>query len=488
MMTRKLRLADRSRAGLARAGLALAIALCGGVASIAAEPGQPVAESAPPEVVVAAGKSRVIELPQNYAGLMIADPKIADVLPLNPHAIYLVGKTPGATALSIYGPGKRLLSAFDVVVSGDLEDLKRRLHELLPDERNVKVQPAADSIVLSGSASSPAALNQILTLAETYAPKKIVNMMTVEGTQQVMLTVRFVEMSRTVAKDLRVNLEGKGKIINAQGARSIVVNTGDSIVNATGQALDSFGTIAAGWRIGSGDLTVLIDALESKGLVRTLAEPTLVATSGDTANFLAGGEFPIPVSQSSSGSQVGFPTITVEFKQFGIALAFTPTLLRDGLINLVVNPEVSEIDEQNSVRTGGIIIPGLRVRRAHTTVELRDGESFTIAGLLSEDYSNTIRQYPFIGDIPVLGTLFRSTGFSRGETELVMVVTPHLATPRRGPTALPGEHFVPPSDFELFLLGSQTGEMSHLRPEDRALMSLDPSKGGVDGPHGHVLY
>jgi pilus assembly protein CpaC len=419
---------------------------------------------------------------------MIADPRIADVLPLNPHSVYLVGKTPGSTALSVYGPGKRLLSAYNVVVSGDLEDLKRRLHDILPEERNVRVQPAADSLVLSGTASSPAALNQILTLAETYAPKKVVNMMTVEGTQQVMLTVRFVEMTRTIAKDLRLNIQGHGKVINAQGTRSIVVNTGDSIVNATGQALDSFGTIAGAWRIGSGDLTVLIDALESRGLVRTLAEPTLVATSGDTANFLAGGEFPIPVSQSSAGSQVGFPTITVEFKQFGIALAFTPTLLRDGLINLVVNPEVSEIDDQNSVKTGGIIIPGLRVRRAHTTVELRDGESFTIAGLLSEDYTNAIRQYPFIGDIPILGTLFRSTDFSRGETELVMVVTPHLATPRRGPTAMPGDQFVPPSDFELFLLGSESGAKSNLRPEDRALMTLDPSKGGVDGPHGHLLY
>ena len=221
--------------------------------------------------------------------------------------------------------------------------------------------------------------------------------------------------------------------------------------------------------------------------MKTLAEPTLVAMSGDTANFLAGGEFPIPVAQSSSAGNGG-NTITVEFKQFGVALAFTPTILKDGLINLVVNPEVSAIDPANSVSSGGVIIPGLSVRRAHTTVELRDGESFTIAGLLKQDYANNIRQLPFLGDLPILGSLFRSTSFQRAETELVIVVTPHVVTPRRGGIALPGDQFVPPSDFELFLFGSQNGSAAMLRPEDRALISTDPRKGGVEGPHGHVLY
>jgi pilus assembly protein CpaC len=239
--------------------------------------------------------------------------------------------------------------------------------------------------------------------------------------------------------------------------------------------------------MGGGDLSFLFDALETRGLVKTLAEPTLVTMSGDTANFLAGGEFPIPVSQSG-GVGGGVPTITIEFKQFGISLAFTPTILQDGLINIVVNPEVSSIDPTTTVQLGEIVVPGIKVRRAHTTVELRDGESFTVAGLLSDNYQNSVRQFPFIGDLPIIGSLFRSTGFLRDQTELVIVVTPHLVVPRRIASATPADHFVPPSDFELFLMGTQSGEAAYLRPEDRALMSVDPRNGGIEGPHGHVLY
>jgi pilus assembly protein CpaC len=231
----------------------------------------------------------------------------------------------------------------------------------------------------------------------------------------------------------------------------------------------------------------MFDALETKGLIKTLAEPTLVAMSGDTANFLAGGEFPIPISQSSSSGN-NLPTITVEFKQFGISLAFTPTILQDGMLNMVVNPEVSSIDPTTSVQLGEIVVPGIKVRRAHTTVELRDGESFTIAGLLADDYQNNIRQYPWLGDLPIIGTLFRSTSYQSDQTELVIVVTPHLVTPRKALAATPADHFVPPSDFELFLFGNQRGKAENLAPEDRALMSTDPSKGGVDGAYGHVLY
>jgi pilus assembly protein CpaC len=234
-------------------------------------------------------------------------------------------------------------------------------------------------------------------------------------------------------------------------------------------------------------MTILMNALETRGLVKTLAEPNLVTMSGDTANFLAGGEFPIPIASSAASGTGGVPTVTVDFKQFGVGLAFTPTILQDGLINLVVNPEVSAIDPTISVNSGLINIPGLKVRRAHTTVELRDGESFTIAGLLQDDYHNDIRQFPWLGEIPVLGALFRSTDFQRDETELVIVVTPHLVIPHKGSAATPADHFVPPSDIELFLLGAQRGSNDSLSPEDRALISADP-KGGVDGPHGHVLY
>jgi pilus assembly protein CpaC len=251
--------------------------------------------------------------------------------------------------------------------------------------------------------------------------------------------------------------------------------------------MSTFGSFGLSWAVGGGNLGILFDALETRGLVKTLAEPTLTAMSGDTANFLAGGEFPIPVNQTSAGLGT-IPTITVEYKQFGVSLAFTPTILQDGLVNLVVNPEVSSIDPTTTVSLGAISVPGIKIRRAHTTVELRDGESFVIAGLMAENYQNNIRQYPFLGDIPVLGSLFRSSGFQRDQTELVIVVTPHLVTPRKMDFAGPTDHFVPPSDFELFLFGNQHGKAADLSPEDRALMSFDPTKGGVDGQFGHVLY
>jgi pilus assembly protein CpaC len=441
------------------------------------------------EVVVPVGKSQVIELPAPYSDLMIADPKIADVLPLTNRSVYVVGKGMGSTALTIYGPGKRLIAAANVVVSADIDSLKTRLNEIMPEERAIAVRAANQSIVLSGTVGSPSALQKALALAESYAPTKVVNMLGVEGTQQIMLSVRFVEMERSTAKNLRLNVNRSNDNPGSGASRSgdspfTSVFTGDTNVKNGGKLIESFGVVSA---LYNGNLELILDALETKGLIKTLAEPNLVAMSGDTASFLAGGEFPIPVAQQG-GSNGAAPTITVEFKQFGVSLAFTPTLLKDGLINLVVNPEVSSIDPNVSIDLGVIKVPGIKVRRAHTTVELRDGESFTVAGLLKEDYQTQIRQMPFAGDIPILGALFRSNGYQRDETELVIVVTPHLVTPRRGPIALPGDGFIPPSDFELFLFGVTQGAGPKVRPEDRALMSADPTKAGIEGAHGHVLY
>jgi pilus assembly protein CpaC len=435
---------------------------------------------------VGQGKSQVLEVNGRYTDLMIADPKIADVLPLSAHSVYVVGKGLGATALTIYGPGKQLIAAVNVIVGPDIDGFKSRLHDILPGEAEIAAHPANQSLVLSGAVGSPAALQQILALAETYAPGKVVNMLGVEGTQQVMLSVRFVEMERTTAKSLNVTVSGSNT-----NNPSLFGNVGPSKnLNATTPAFTPFQVPASSYgalgMIINGNIGLEIDALETRGLVKTLAEPTLVAMSGDTASFLAGGEFPVPVAQTG-GAGVG-NTITVDFKQFGISLAFTPTILRDGMINLVVKPEVSSIDTTSSVIENGISIPGLKVRRANTTIELRDGESFTVAGLLSDNYQSNVSAFPFVGDIPILGTLFRSPNFQRDQTELVIVVTPHLVVPRRGPVALPTDHFVPPSDYELFLFGMLGAKPGAANAEDRALMSKDPTKGGVDGPYGHVLY
>ncbi len=461
------------------ATMAMAVAL---FAAAGASLAQDAGSTAPP-IVIGVGKSKLVELPAPYSDVMIGNPKVADVVPLNPHSVYVVGKGMGSTALTVYGAGRRVIYSSDVLVSADLEGLKARLHEVLPREGNVSVSTANQSIVLSGTAGSPAALQQILTLADTYDPGKVVNMMSVQGTQQVMLSVRFVEMERTTAKNLGVNVQQTP----SRGNPSVTVTSGETLLGQASTVQNTFGLASLAWKVGGGDLTVLFDALETKGLIKTLAEPNLVAMSGDTANFLAGGEFPIPVAQQSTGG-TALPVITIEFKQFGISLAFTPTVLQDGMINMVVNPEVSSIDPTTSIQLGDISIPGIKVRRAHTTVELRDGESFTVAGLLSDNYQNNINQFPFLGDLPIIGALFRSTGYQADQTELVIVVTPHLVTPRRGPTATPVDAFVPPSDFELFLFGNQRGKAENLKPEDRALMSADPGKGGLDGPYGHVLY
>jgi pilus assembly protein CpaC len=426
-------------------------------------------------VELGSGKSQVLDVKYPYSDLMLADPRIADIIPLSNHTIYIVAKALGSTSLSVYGPGRRLVAAVNLVVGPDLEGFKLRLHEILPDETDITVRPANQSIIMTGTVSNPVALGQAVQIAELYAPGKVINMLGVEGTQQVMLSVRFVEMERTDAKNLAVTLGGS---TSNKGGTSFTTGFGQPLAGAYGTAALSFTT-------GAGNLSLAIDALETKGVAKTLAEPTLVAMSGDTASFLAGGEVPIPTAQAGA---VGAAAITVTLEQFGIGLAFTPTLLSGGVINLVVKPEVSSLDPANGVTVGGFVVPGLKVTRASTTVELRDGESFTIAGLLSDSYSNNINQFPFLGDVPVLGALFRSPNFTSDKTELVIVVTPHLVTARRGRVALPSDHFTEPSDFELFLFGSLNGATRGAAAEDRALMSRDPSKGGIDGPYGHVLY
>ena len=266
------RFAAAGRSGLAGLGLALAVALVGALAPSEAARAQPasyVGRGGIAEVVVAQGKSRVLQLPERYTDVMVADPKIADVLPLNTHAIYIVGKGPGSTALNIYGPGRQLIAAVNVVVAGDLEGFKSRLHQLLPEERNVQVTAANGAMVLSGTVSSPASLREVMTLAETYSPKKVVNMLTVEGTQEVMLTVRFVEMQRTTAKDLNISSEWNSNSL-ASSSRNFAFSSGD--VNGATTA-NSFGALQGVFHLGTGNLTVLLDALETRERSRRWRSP-----------------------------------------------------------------------------------------------------------------------------------------------------------------------------------------------------------------------
>ena len=467
------------------APLLAGVLLCGAMAMGSAVQAAPYGAMGGYELDVAAGKSQVLQTPGTYTDLMVGDPKIADVIPLTNHSVYVVGKGLGSTALSIYGPGKRLIAEVNVVVEPDLQTLQSRLHEMLPEERGVSVRSSNGSVILSGTVSSPVVLHQVTALADSFDTGKVINMLGVEGTQQVQLEVRFVEMERTTAKALSFNISRTSNPLTP-GNPVFNFSSGSNLPGSAGGLIGTPGQVALSFLTPDGNLTFALDALETKGLVKTLAEPTLVAMSGETASFLAGGEVPVPSPQQSSTGNGSI--ITVVYQPFGISLAFTPTILADGMIDLVVKPEVSSIDPANSIVENGLTIPGFKVRRASTTVELRDGESFTIAGLLSDSYSNTISAFPVLGDIPVLGALFRSPNFQSDQTELVIVVTPHLAVARRGPVALPTDHFTPPSDYELFLFGMLSGEGSQMRPEDRALMSRDPAKGGVEGPYGHVLY
>ena len=430
------------------------------------------------EFVVAANKSQILKVDQAFADLLVGNSKIADVVPLTNRTIYVLGKANGTTSLSIYGAGKKLLAIVDIVVTHDVEGLKKRLFEIMPDEK-IEVRPVKDSVVLRGTVSSAAKIAQAVALAEQYSPGKVTNMLSAKGSQQVMLAVRFAEMKRQAIKDLGIN----SQIIAQSGSSTFSFLTGFPTAGAFAGGTSILGSFVRG------DLRVdaLLNALERKGVVKTLAEPNLIALSGETASFLAGGEFPIPVAQNVSD---GSATITIEFKEFGVSLAFTPTVLTQTLISLEVAPEVSAIDAAASVNVNGLSVPGLTTRRAKTRVELNDGQSFAIAGLLQSEFKSEIDQLPFAGDVPVLGALFRSSDYQADETELVIIVTPYLVKPvKKDQLALPTDSFVPPSEIDLFLLGkpehtSSTGTTSK---NGGSVVLGGTSHSGIDGSFGHII-
>jgi len=416
------------------------------------------------ELAVPVNKSQVIRSDRPYAKALIGNPDIADVLPLSDQSLYVLGKKTGTTSLTLYDRRNMLIAVIDVAVGPDVIGLKRQLSELVPGD-GVGARMANDSIVLEGIVPSGPSADRAVQLAESYAPGKVINLLSVGASQQVMLEVRFSEIKRSALKQL-----GFGFFVNSDGGSFAGVSgNGAALVGAgpptLGAIADSFGIITKRFGAFGLNFDAALDALERKGAITTLAEPTLVALSGETASFLAGGEFPVPVarggtsSATEDGDVIGVSTaITVEFKPFGVSLAFTPTVLADGVINMVVAPEVSSIDPTASIVINNLRIPGLQTRRAKTTVELRDGESFAMAGLLRKDFQDTVRQFPVLGSIPIIGTLFRSTNFQRDETELVIIVTPRLVRPvRAAAMKLPTDRVTAPNEADLFFLGRTDG-------------------------------
>lgn len=395
----------------------------------------------------------VVESATPFSELSIANPGIADITTLSDRSIYILGKTPGRTTMTVLSAEGKLIANVDVHVTPDIAEFKERLQQILPGEK-IEVRTANDGIVLSGTVSSTAKLDRALDLANRYAPERVSNLMTVGGTQQVMLKVRFAEMQRSVAKNLSSSLAlgtTGNPDVRASAETGTWLNEANSLNGSSITARnDANSAMSLGITAGSLQFAVLLEALESKGVVRTLAEPNLTALSGQEAKFLAGGEYPIPVATDNG--------ISVEYKPFGVMLNFVPTVLDGGAINLQLGATVSSIDSTVSLTSGGVSINGLRVRETSTTVELRDGESFAIAGLLQDDFRNLKGQVPWIGDVPILGALFRSSEYQRSQSELVIIVSAHLVSPTRGEAlALPTDRIRLPSESEFFLFGKTEG-------------------------------
>lgn len=424
---------------------------------------------------LAVNKSQTLQTSQVFSRIAVGNPDIADVAPVTSSVAYVLGKQIGTTNVTMYNSKGGVIAVVDINVTPDAMGLKQKLAEILPIEK-LGVQVANDSLVLSGTASSALAVKRAMTIAEAYAPGKVINMLGVGSSQQILLEVRFAEMQRGTVKALGIGTVNYGNL----GGSPTASNGGAIASPSTG--VGAIGTYSA--QLNFPGLSVTLQALEQQGLVRTLAQPNIIALSGETANFLAGGEFPVPTGVAINGQ------VQIDFKQFGVGLAFTPTLLEDGLINLVVAPEVSSLDPTAGIDVNGLRIPGLNVRRARTTLELRDSQTFALAGLIQSDFRNTVSRIPLLGRIPIIGALFRSQSFQRQETELVILVTPRIVRPLPSGTALqvPTDRAAEPDDAAFFLLGKSEKQL----PARPALPLPGPENasnkpGGITAEHGHIV-
>lgn len=434
-------------------------------------------------VTIAVGKTEDVRVDTPFSDVTVGDPEVADVAPLTDHTLSILAKKIGTTRVTVYAEGKRQIGIFDVEVSYDVSVLAGEIRAV--SGTGIRVSSVNGRIMLSGMAPDAVTLDKAVQIAKQFAPE-IINTVQVAAPQQVMLEVRFVEASRQAGRELGV----QWNIWNSHVSSQIGSRRSNGLLPVTAPTSPTnipVGEIAAGvlsgvspfgfmlGRVLSGGTTidVLINALEQRGLARSLAEPNLTALSGDTASFLAGGEYPIPVAGS-------FQQVTVEYKRYGVGLAFTPTVLKDGQINLKIEPEVSQFDPNNSVSLGnGLSVPALIVRRASTTIELRDGQSFVIGGLLQNVSTANQEQVPWLGDVPVLGQLFASRSYRKNETDLAIIVTPRLVRPARPGDAVktPLDNTIPGNDVDFFLMGK--GEI----PRDTLRKAT-----GVDRPFvGHIL-
>jgi len=427
-------------------------------------------QSQPQKLTLITGKSAILKSNRAITRISEPDPAIAQILLLSPSEIHVTPKKVGTTSLILWQDNIPVI--YDLEVRFDISSLKQRLHDVLPQETELRVIPTNESITLAGRVSSTNSMDQAMSIAQSFAAEcnssKINNLVQVAGVHQVMLEVRVAEISKSDMKKIGFNFaytDGTNFVVSMLSALSNWTRSDrmwDVTYSPSVNAMFQFGDKVS-W-IG------FIDALKEDGIVNVLAKPTLITMSGQNANFLAGGEFPIPVPEPLG-------TIGVEYKTYGVALNFLPTVLSPERINLRVTPEVSELDYKSGVNFAGYVVPGLSVRRTSTTVELGDGQSFAIAGLLRNYSAEDVAKFPILGDIPILGMLFRSTSFQKNETELVIVVTPRLVTPsieRKQPS--PTDYYTEPSFMELAFpeIGYTTNKSS----------GVGSSRGTLDGDFG----
>lgn len=409
------------------------------------------ADAARMAVTLTVGEGRVLSLPSPGAdAVTVARPEIADAQAPSPSSIFIFGKAPGRSAIAVFGRNGRVIHEIDVNVTFDSRNVAAGVGGTSAGRATARALDGG--IRLEGTVRTPAEADAAQVMARQAVgnkPELVQNRLALTSGVQVNLRVRVAEVARSVIKELGVNFE----VLANFGSGFFGVATGRDIADATGTLIRSTtgaNSIAGGYRSGNVNANAVIDALEQNGLVTILAEPNLVVRSGETGSFLSGGEFPIPIAQTGNNSSV-----TVEFKRFGVGLEFTPTVMDDGRISIHVRPEVSQLDRSAGVRVGGIDIPGLSVRRVETTVELSSGQTFAIAGLLQQSGNNNLSKTPGLGDLPILGALFRSTRFQNNESELVIMVTPYIVEPASNPRAIatPLDRIKPALSFESLFLG-----------------------------------
>jgi pilus assembly protein CpaC len=395
------------------------------------------------------GKSIVIDLPRDIKDVLVADPKIANAVVRSAQRAYIIGATVGQTNIIFFDVSGQQIAAYDIAVTRDLNGIRAALKQTLPNA-DIRIEGLGEGVMLSGAASSQVEAQQATDLAARLVggPDKVVNSISVRGRDQVMLKVTVAEVQRNIVKQLGVDLSA-----SMSYGTSVVNFNNSNPFTARGSSLVSDNALKASFG-STPSVTATLKAMENAGVIRTLAEPTLTAISGETANFLAGGEFPVPGGNTCDPT-TRICTTQITFKKFGISLGFTPVVLSEGRISLRVGTEVSELSQENSVTISGTSIPAIKVNRADTTLEIPSGGSMVMAGLIKQQTKAAISGLPGMSQLPVLGTLFRSRDYVNNNTELMVLVTPYVVRAvAQKDLSRPDDGFVDASDPQADLLGN----------------------------------